>query len=217
MPDIKTIDSEIDDHYSLLEYIATWFKDYQESLKKKDEEFTEEITKQSPEWSKERRVEFLQTKEKELNDEYVKIYDLAYETTATHPKDDQYWFVELVADEIKKPLRGITKEIKKIKFELGAWNNPKLLTESNGVTEAEIDYARNVDWESVVPDSEPSAGGRRTTICLWHNDSNPSLILYPDSRGGFCFVCNKNIDTIEYFIKKYNVNFVEAVRSLNKL
>ena len=52
----------------------------------------------------------------------------------------------------------------------------------------------------------------RMALCPFHDDRHPSMMVYPEDRGFYCFVCNKGGDIFE-FIKAYEgVSFGEAIR-----
>ncbi len=80
----------------------------------------------------------------------------------------------------------------------------------NGVTDAEIQRAREYPIKNLVKMKG------RNTLCLWHNDRKPSMHIYKDNHG-YCFACNKYADPIEFVQKMNGLDFLGAVRYLNKI
>ena len=212
MTDTKTIqqiDQEITEFLDLQNNIKTWFSEYEKESKIKDNDFTLEIIKENPEWVKERRMEFLQTKEKDLNEKYINFYDTAFK--ATDFKDNNHWFMELVNDYIKQPLKEIVKEIKRIKFEIDCLNQPALIVGSGGVTPEEVNMAREVSCEHFI-EIKRSVGDKRLALCPFHPDTIPSLTIYPAGKGYHCFACGAHGDIIDFVMKTQNLDFISAVK-----
>lgn len=53
------------------------------------------------------------------------------------------------------------------------------------------------------------------TICPWHQDSSPSLHIYPETNTCFCFACNKQGDVIEYASAVYGIPYNRVIERLN--
>lgn len=58
---------------------------------------------------------------------------------------------------------------------------------------------------------------RRThkIICPFHEDTNPSLHIYAGSKGYHCFVCGVGGDVIDFVMRLFNLNFIDACKKLN--
>ena len=57
-------------------------------------------------------------------------------------------------------------------------------------------------------------GNNYFTTCLWHNDSNPSLAIYPQTNSFYCFVCKKS-GTVENLIAKLDhKTYAQVVKML---
>ena len=52
------------------------------------------------------------------------------------------------------------------------------------------------------------------TLCLWHDDTNPSLHIYPD--GYFCFACGASGDHLDWLTATRTLSFQEAVDLLTR-
>lgn len=79
-------------------------------------------------------------------------------------------------------------------------------SENGGVTDAEIEKAREVPFESFT---EPIKG---YIHCLWHDDARPSMSI--KNGFGWCYTCNEWCDPIKWWMKKHGRKFVETVKSL---
>ena len=53
------------------------------------------------------------------------------------------------------------------------------------------------------------------TVCPFHNEKTPSLKIYKDSRGFYCFGCGKGGDVIAFTQAYFNLSYSETVRKLN--
>jgi hypothetical protein len=56
---------------------------------------------------------------------------------------------------------------------------------------------------------------RRKTLCLWHNDNDPSMHYYPKTNSTYCFTCGKHADAIDFYREVNGVGFKDAVKELN--
>lgn len=52
-------------------------------------------------------------------------------------------------------------------------------------------------------------------LCPFHNDSRPSLHVYPGARGWYCFVCGEGGDVIDFVSKLYNISLRQAAIRLD--
>lgn len=57
-------------------------------------------------------------------------------------------------------------------------------------------------------------GGR--ILCPFHNDSHPSLQLYKNGRGWWCYVCDTGGSVIDFVAKLYSLTPKEAAQKLNE-
>lgn len=55
----------------------------------------------------------------------------------------------------------------------------------------------------------------KNAVCLWHNDSTPSLHYYPKNNNCYCHSCGKYADVIDIFMTQHtNLKFEDAVSEL---
>lgn len=52
-------------------------------------------------------------------------------------------------------------------------------------------------------------------LCPFHNDSHPSLQLYKNGRGWWCYVCDMGGSVIDFVSKLYSLSPKEAAEKLN--
>jgi len=52
-------------------------------------------------------------------------------------------------------------------------------------------------------------------LCPFHNDTKPSMQIYPGHRGYFCFVCGQGGSVIDFVMKYFNLSFTDACKKLN--
>lgn len=50
--------------------------------------------------------------------------------------------------------------------------------------------------------------------CPFHNDGHPSMLLYPDGRGFYCFSCGAGGDVISFVARLENVSNAKAAKML---
>ena len=70
-----------------------------------------------------------------------------------------------------------------------------------------------VDLRPLVQETHPVMQGSKTH-CLWHDDRNPSLHIYPD--GYFCFACGASGDHLDWLMATQTLSFQEAVDVLER-
>ena len=59
------------------------------------------------------------------------------------------------------------------------------------------------------------SGRRLAGHCTFHDDSSPSLVVYPDNGSWFCFACDVGGDVFAFIKRIENVSFDEALRRLD--
>ena len=60
-------------------------------------------------------------------------------------------------------------------------------------------------------------GSHYRTLCPWHADKHPSLVIYEDGKQNLChcFACNASKDVISYVMQVRNLSFVESCQWLS--
>ena len=75
-----------------------------------------------------------------------------------------------------------------------------------------LEAAKSVPCESLLDFKR--VGRHMKAKCLWHNDSDPSLTLYPEKNNCYCFVCGKYADAVDIVMARDNVDFKGAIKYL---
>lgn len=57
-------------------------------------------------------------------------------------------------------------------------------------------------------------GREYQSLCVWHNDSNPSLTINDDKGLCFCFVCGGGSDSIDYVQQLHGLTFAETIEHI---
>lgn len=91
---------------------------------------------------------------------------------------------------------------------------------NNAVSEAEIQTAKGKDIRKLHTFNKPRVYGTRFTACCpFHaggNEKTPSFMI--NQRNLFkCFGCGEAGDAITFIMKLNNLNFIDAVKFLNKI
>jgi DNA primase len=58
-------------------------------------------------------------------------------------------------------------------------------------------------------------GSRMTGLCPFHDDTHPSLVVYPQTRSFFCFGCGASGDVIDFVRRLDGLGFRAALERLN--
>ncbi len=57
-------------------------------------------------------------------------------------------------------------------------------------------------------------GNKYAAICPFHQDTNKSFYIYPDSKSYYCFGCKATGDVIKFLQEFENISFIEALKQL---
>ena len=180
-------------------------KEYEIKHKRKIQEienkFVEEFSIENPDFVRERRLEFLKDEliilEKN-NDDLLKVGGKAF---------DIKWFLDFVKSYIKKN----NKEIKKIKFEIEAYEKVEL-NNKDTLTDEEIERAHTADCSQFV-NIKRKSGKHSFALCPFHQEKTPSFCCF--EGGGYkCFGCGEAGDAIDLMMKIFDLDFKEAVKKL---
>lgn len=93
-------------------------------------------------------------------------------------------------------------------------NTPKPLP-----SQAKIDVAYLKATNDIVAVIErytilKKAGKNFTGLCIFHNEKNPSLIVYPDSQRYHCYGCQADGDVFKFVQRAENCDFKQAAAIL---
>ena len=173
----------------------------------KEKELIEEITKENPEWVKERKLLYLTDEINRIEDNIKEIYErkAMWVINSVFPE----WFIRCLIklwglDQLEKELKCAKARFRINKHYLLDDNN------DNEITPEIIARAREYPIDKIIEVK------RNKALCLWHPDKNPSMHYYKKTNTVYCFTCNTFGDAIDIFMKKNNVGFVQAVIFLGR-
>ncbi len=81
---------------------------------------------------------------------------------------------------------------------------------TSGVTDSDIARAREYPIRELVKVRMNAAK------CLWHDEKTASMHVYPDNHA-YCFGCQKRADAIDIAMQTQGLDFVAAVKWLNRI
>ncbi len=90
----------------------------------------------------------------------------------------------------------------------------KLHKPKEGLTDYQIQTAREHPVEDLIGGKVRVTGSRKTTSCPFHQEKTPSFVVYSDNSF-HCFGCGANgSNAIDFVMKRDQASFKDAVRSL---
>ena len=181
-----------------------YYKEILPEVKKSEREFVEEITKEDPDWVRDRRLEYLKNNLKSLENNNNDFLEIIKKIKNKNEK----WFIDLIKDYIRKN----DKEMKRIKFEIEAYQKVEL-DDKDGITDEEIQQAHTVDCSQFVSIKRKS-GKHLFALCPFHQEKTPSFCCFEGGKYK-CFGCGEIGDAIDLVMKLYNKGFAESVKFLN--
>lgn len=150
------------------------------------EDWISQMTAENPQWVKQCRTEYLRSQISRLAEMGIRGFGVL----------DKY----------------IQPQIRVYEAEIRRWER-KTGDNRGQIAESDIEAAKRADWEGIEPASHYSGPNRRKMICPFHEEKTASMVLY-SGNGYHCFGCGAHGDTIDYVMKRDNLNFQEAVKYL---
>jgi DNA primase len=175
------------------------YQGMQAKLKFEDHQFVKEIEKEHPDFI----IQCKQEKVKRLTETFKNITE-NYEKSIWRGKLPN-WLLR-VFKELRQPEK-ILKEIKKLKREIDFIQNRDSLKEGE-ITYQDIAKAKEHPFENLIETTNGKA------VCPFHPEDTPSFSIHKEGNFGYCFGCNKGVDTIQFVMETKKLSFVEAVKML---
>lgn len=136
------------------------------------------------------------------------------------------YFVEMIAERIGDSVENIELELRKITIKektehylrtikrIDAIQNP--VKSFNKITEVDIERAREYPIEEMYDNGRLFNGGsgRKCGRCPFHEERTPSFYIHADNRWSCFGSCSEHGDSIAYYMKLHNVDFIQAVKAL---
>ena len=150
--------------------------------------------------SQKEKLKTLQLKEFYLIDEVRKLL----------PEIRWFWIMVLrvfYSDEIEKLEKAIKRNIFFLSFKKDQPHN-------GSITPKDIEYAKLVPIEEYYDGKLRKYGSRALGICPFHEERTASFTIFTNQNRWYCFGCSDGGDSIDFLTRKYNLNFIEAVKRL---
>jgi hypothetical protein len=81
-----------------------------------------------------------------------------------------------------------------------------------------IPYAKAVPIQDLYDFRNIKKYGANIKVsCVFHEDKNPSAVIYVKNNNYHCFSCGIHLDSIAFIMKLQNLQFKEAVQCLMKM
>lgn len=187
----EDIDFEID---MLKEY-----SQMQSKIKFEIFQFKKEIEKEHPDFI----IQLKEEKVKKLTAEYQRITENT-EKAVWRGKLPE-WLIKVIK-ELQHPDK-IFKEVKKLMKEIDFLKGRDFIKEGE-ITHQDIANAKKHPFENLIETQNGKA------VCPFHPEDTPSFSIHKEGNFGYCFGCNKGVDTIQFIMETKNMSFVDAVKLL---
>ncbi len=118
---------------------------------------------------------------------------------------------ELACEFFSMRVESIEKEIRNIEYRLSVWPGSRQKSGSNNITKRDIEQAKKFPITDFV---RPNSSG--FIICPFHNEKSGSFKVYKEQNRFHCYGCQVGGDVIDFVMKQFELDFIEAVRMLLK-
>lgn len=178
---------------------------YDEEYKKKQKEFMYFLR------GDRNNLSLFTGKLKELNDILDTLKERRYRLYRFIPHNEfQRFKKELKMMEIKKVIEKVEADIKQIDFFRRICQGKQ-----TDFYERMVSDAKMIPISTIITTKQESRLQNRITyVCPIHNEKTGSFVWYIDQNKFHCFGCQAHGDSIDLYMKLYNVNFQTAVREL---
>lgn len=136
-----------------------------------------------------------------------KIYPVEIKKNILEATNNKEWIQSLTTRKVEEYKKEIDKLEKDKKYVLSLLNPTK---KNQSIITPEIIYR-----VKQIPITDFIQVNRlNKTICLFHNDKNPSMHIYKESNSYHCFSCQSHGSVIDIIMKLQNIDFIGAVNYL---
>lgn len=137
------------------------------------------------------------------------------EVRSAKSDESEFGWWNLAILRVKAPLKEIT--CRSLLKSVLAYTRVKCAQNTGGfegISQVDVDFARNVDIEGLEDWEKPKRfGGRFQACCPFHVEQSGSFFIFKDNRFK-CFGCGAHGDAIEFVMRKYSIEFIDAVKRL---
>lgn len=141
----------------------------------------------------------------ELKEPKGELEELSYKLLARIDKYSEIWFdCMLYLYDLEERRATFKKE--KIRWK-------RLIRKPKFKEELDVEAARAYPIQDLVGEWR-QFGNKIKTKCVFHDEKNPSFVIYLDDMHYYCFSCNKNGNAIDLLMERDGLTFQEAVKAL---
>ena len=121
---------------------------------------------------------------------------------------DRYFYNTYIKVFHKSKVDKLNKEV--VKFERMNYSYDR--TPSNGVSEDDVERAKQEPIENFLLDRLQRFGGKHRCHCPLHTENTPSFYVYKKNNSFYCFGCKKGGDVITLIRYLNDCSFIDAVK-----
>ena len=123
-----------------------------------------------------------------------------------------------IAKDVKKLIieNKLGSRIKRLKRAIGYKKAKEHPFTSSGITDNMVDMAREYPIEELFDEKLQKTSKYYIGKCPFHNEKTASFYIKRKTNKFKCYGCGEWGDSIDFYMKQNNVNFIQAVKLLNK-
>ena len=208
LPEVEEINSELNKDY----YDSFYFKDLEKEWRSGIEKHnTKEFKKIFPEVAEVIRENILITIE-QLDTANHNAYD-SYLKSLKNP--EIAYLYEVIGEMIFENIETLRRRLKRLVFQ-----HLVLTTRQRESIKYNLDNIREHADLKAIAESYGLAlrrsGKNYSCICPWHEDRNPSLVIFVDNNRFKCFGCERHGNVFNFIMEMEGVDFKTALNYLKK-
>lgn len=135
-------------------------------------------------------------------------------------KDMECLGVSLIADEVRRLRMDMLfaarmKALKRMSYWYESLVGLRAKNEAKGhIQDADIERAREYPLQELYDGTLRRSSRKLQGTCPFHDEKTASFFIFPDNHF-HCFGCHAHGDSIAFYMKSRNVDFIEAVKWLS--
>ena len=150
-------------------------------------------------------------------EEYIKKYKHAIDELVIQIRDGKnkrkpYHHLEEVIRMLLVAIDNLDREIRRMRRAKKPVTNEA--EDPNHISEDDIAKAKEVPIEDLYGGKLRRMGNKLVGNCPFHNEKTGSFTIYADQNKFYCYGCSAGVDAIDFVMKRDNVDFLTAIRSL---
>jgi cell division protein FtsB len=129
------------------------------------------------------------------------------------------WFINDRINERQAELDKLSKRLTFLKREMAHLKNPEDETKKIKYIEYDKEAINAIPIIEILHDAGidtfPAGSNRAKCLCMFHNETNPSMNINIDKNYVHCFSCGQSADVIKLYQQLHGVDFINALKELN--